>query len=101
MANEDQLLTIEEAWEQRVSIPFTRDYVKHTLFSKKKYSQGKKGLITHPHRGLLDQITHVDVRLNDASAYVKCRPILPGLVSRTCVIGGMVTCSSPDEDQQL
>jgi hypothetical protein len=41
MANEDQLLTIEEAWKQRVSIPFTRDYEKHTLFSKKKYSQGQ------------------------------------------------------------
>jgi hypothetical protein len=37
MANEDQLLTIEEAWKARVSIPFTRDYVKHTLFSEKKY----------------------------------------------------------------
>jgi hypothetical protein len=65
MANEDQLLTIEEAWKQRVSIPFTRDYEKHTLFSKKKYSQGQKGLITRPHRGLLGQITHVDVRLTD------------------------------------
>jgi hypothetical protein len=65
MANEDQLPTVEEAWEGRTSIPFTRDYVKHTLFSKKKYPQGRKGLITHPHRGLLGEITHVDVRLTD------------------------------------
>jgi hypothetical protein len=27
--------------------------------------QGKHAIITRPHRGLLDQITHVDVRLND------------------------------------
>jgi hypothetical protein len=47
------------------SIPFTRDYEKHTLFSKKTYKQGKKAIITQPHRGLLDQIRHVDVRLND------------------------------------
>jgi hypothetical protein len=65
MANEDQLITIEEAWAGRVSIPFTRDYVKHTLSSKKKYPQGQKGLITYPHRGLLGEITHVDVRLAD------------------------------------
>ena len=32
---------------------------------KKKYPQGKKATITHPHRGVLDQITHVDVRLSD------------------------------------
>jgi hypothetical protein len=61
----DKRPTIEEAWASGASIPFTRDYEKHTLFSKKKYPQGKKAIITHPHRGVLDQITHVDVRLND------------------------------------
>jgi hypothetical protein len=61
----DKRLTIEEAWDQGASIPFTRDYEKHTLFSKKTYPQGKKARITRPHRGALDQITHVDVRLND------------------------------------
>jgi hypothetical protein len=38
---------------------------KHTLFSKNTYAREKKAIITRPHRGLLDQITHVDVRLND------------------------------------
>jgi hypothetical protein len=61
----DKRLTIEEAWESGASIPFTRDYEKHTLFSKKTYKQGKKAIITRSHRGPLDQITHVDVRLND------------------------------------
>jgi hypothetical protein len=65
MTNEDQLPAIEEAWKGRVSIPYTRDYVKHTLFSKKKYPQGQKGLITRAHRSLLGEITHVDVRLTD------------------------------------
>jgi hypothetical protein len=61
----DKRITIEEASVAGASIPFTRDYVKHTLFSKKTYQQGKKALITQAHKGLLDQITHVDVRLND------------------------------------
>jgi hypothetical protein len=62
----DKRLTVEEAWEQGASIPVTRDYYeKHTLFSKKTYKQGKKAIITRPHRGFLDQITQVDVRLND------------------------------------
>jgi hypothetical protein len=33
----DKRLTIEEAWEAGASIPFTRDYEKHTLFSKKTH----------------------------------------------------------------
>ena len=61
----DRRFTIEEAWTQGASIPFTRDYEKHTLFSKKKYPQGKKAIITKPHRGVLGQFTHVDVRLNE------------------------------------
>jgi hypothetical protein len=65
MANEDQLPTIKEAWEQHLPLPFTRNYDKHTLFSKKTYKQGETGLITRPHRGLLGKITHVDVRLAD------------------------------------
>ena len=65
MANEDRLITIKDAWEQRVPLTFTRNYDKHTLFSKKTYKQGETGLITRPHRGLLGKITHVDIRLPD------------------------------------
>jgi len=65
MAKEDQPIPIEEVFKKGKSIPFTRDFEKHTLFSKKTYKQGKKAIITQPHRGLLDQITHVDVRSND------------------------------------
>ena len=71
---EDKRLTIEEAWTQGASIPFTRDFEKHTLFSKNTYKQGKKAIITRPHRGLLGKITHVDVRLNDGER-VRCVPI--------------------------
>ncbi len=39
--------------------------MKSTPYFLEKIPQGKKGLITHPHRGLLGQITHVDVRLAD------------------------------------
>ena len=45
------------------SVVFTRDYVKHTLFSKKPYGQGTTGIITKIHKGLLGQFTHLDVRL--------------------------------------
>jgi hypothetical protein len=74
MADKDDLITIEEAWKKKASIPFMRDYEKHTLFSKKKVPQGKKAIITHPHRSLLGQITHVDVRLADGER-VKVVPV--------------------------
>jgi len=44
---------------------FMRDYEHHTFFSHKTIPQGTKALITRPHRGLLGEITHVDVRLAD------------------------------------
>ena len=47
------------------NVVFTIPFIKHTLFSKKTYKQGTNAIITRPHRGLLDQITHVDVRLKD------------------------------------
>ena len=59
----DKRLTIEEAWEAGASIPFTRDYEKHTLFSKKPYGHGTQGIITDIHSGLLGRVTHLDVRL--------------------------------------
>ena len=65
VAKEDQGPTIQEAWEKGKSIPFTRDYEHHTFFSHKTIPQGKKAIITRPHRGLLGKITHADVRLND------------------------------------
>ena len=44
-------------------VVFTRDYVKHTLFSKKPYGHGTQGIITDIHSGLLGGVTHLDVRL--------------------------------------
>jgi len=43
---------------------FTRDYVRHGFFFKKRYSQGARGVILREHR-LLGQVTHVDMRLPD------------------------------------
>jgi hypothetical protein len=65
MANGDKRISIEEAWDGGKSIPFTRDYEYHTLFSQKTIPQGTKAIIAHPHRGFLGKITHVDVRLAD------------------------------------
>jgi hypothetical protein len=45
------------------SVVFTKDYVKHTCFSKKTYRQGTSGIITRIHKGPLCGITHLDVRL--------------------------------------
>lgn len=45
------------------SVVFTRDYVKHCLFSKKTYAQGTTGIITKIHKGPICGITHLDVRL--------------------------------------
>ena len=44
-------------------VVFTKDYVKHRLFSKKTYSQGTQGIITKIHTGPLGGVTHVNVRL--------------------------------------
>lgn len=65
MAKEDQGPTIQEAWEQGKSIPFTRDYEHHTFFSHKTIKQGEARANYASHRGLLGKITHADVRLND------------------------------------
>jgi hypothetical protein len=45
------------------SVVFTKDYVKHTLFSKKPYGQGTTGIITKIHPGPFGGVTHLDVRL--------------------------------------
>jgi hypothetical protein len=43
---------------------FTRDYEKHTLFSKKTYPQGRRGVVLREHT-LFGKVTHVDLRLPD------------------------------------
>jgi hypothetical protein len=45
------------------TVVFTRKFVKHTLLSKKTYTQGTTGIIIHPHKGPLGGVTHVDIRL--------------------------------------
>jgi hypothetical protein len=35
------------------------------LLSKKEYPQGASGIVTELHTGLLGDITHVDIRLED------------------------------------
>ena len=74
MADKDDLISIEEAWKKKVSIPFMRDFEKHTLFSKQKVPQGKNAIISRPHRSLLGKITPVDVRLADGER-VKVVPV--------------------------
>src|SRR5512133_2469617 len=44
-------------------VVFTRDYVKHTLFTKKPYGHGTQGIITNIHYGRLGGVSHLDVRL--------------------------------------
>jgi hypothetical protein len=44
-------------------IVFTKNYVKHGLFSKKTYPQGTEGIVTKIHRGPFGGVTHVDLRL--------------------------------------
>jgi hypothetical protein len=44
-------------------VVFTKNYVKHRLFSKKTYPQGTEGIITKIHTGPLGGVTHVNVRL--------------------------------------
>jgi hypothetical protein len=44
-------------------IVFTRDYAKHTLFTKKPYWHGTQGIITKIHYGPLGRTSHLDVRL--------------------------------------
>ena len=56
------------------TVVFTRKYVKHTFLSKKTYTQGTTGIITHPHKGPLGGVTHVDIRLPEGE-YVYEVPI--------------------------
>jgi hypothetical protein len=44
-------------------IVFTKDYVKHTLFTKKPHPHGTQGIITKIHYSPLGGTSHVDVRL--------------------------------------
>jgi hypothetical protein len=44
-------------------VVFTKNYVKHTLFSKKEYPPGTEGMIVNWHTGLLGGVTHVNIRL--------------------------------------
>jgi hypothetical protein len=55
-------------------IVFTKEYVKHTLFSKKTYVQGQSGLITRTYKGVLGNVTRVDVRFPDGE-FVREVPI--------------------------
>ena len=43
---------------------FSRDYERHTLFSKKTYPQGRRGVVLRVHKFLWRE-THVDLRLPD------------------------------------
>jgi hypothetical protein len=61
----DTVKPISVLYKENIPVVFTREYVKHTLLSKKTYTQGTTGLITRPHKGPLGGITHVDVRLPD------------------------------------
>ena len=56
-------------------VVFTRDYVKHRLFSTTTYGQGTSGLVTKVHKGLLCGITHVDVRLPDDGVFLREVPV--------------------------
>ena len=56
-------------------VVFTRDYVKHRLFSTKKYPQGTSGLVTKAHRGLLGCVTHYDVRLPESGTFLREVPV--------------------------
>ena len=66
----------EKVWvlKENGNIVFTKPYVKHTLLSKKKYGQGTSGIVTELHTGLLGDITHVDVRLEDGT-FVRDVPV--------------------------
>jgi hypothetical protein len=44
-------------------VVFTKDYVKHTLFSKKPYPHGTQGIITKIHYDPFGRTSHLDVRL--------------------------------------
>jgi hypothetical protein len=61
----DTVKPISVLYKENIPVVFTREYVKHTLLSKKVYTQGTTGLITRTHEGPLCGITHVDVRLPD------------------------------------
>jgi hypothetical protein len=56
------------------SVVFTKDYVKHTLLSKKKYTQGTSGVITRVHTGFFGKTTNLDVRLPEGE-FVREVPI--------------------------
>ena len=57
-------------------VVFTRDYVKHRLFSTTTYGQGTSGLVTKVHKNLLGEITHYDVRLPESGTFLlKCASI--------------------------
>jgi hypothetical protein len=52
-------------------VVFTRNYVKHRLFSTTTYGQGTSGLVTKVHKNLLGEITHVDVRLPESGVCLR------------------------------
>jgi hypothetical protein len=56
------------------TVVFTKDYVKHTIVSQKKFSQGTSGVITNIHEGFWGKITHLDVRL-PAGEFVRGVPV--------------------------
>jgi hypothetical protein len=56
-------------------VVFTRDYVKHRLFSTTTYGQGTSGLVTKVHKGLLGGTTHYDVRLPESGTFLREVPV--------------------------
>ena len=56
------------------NVVFTRPFIGHTWFSKKKYGQGTTGIVTRPHFGLFGEIRRVDVRLEDGT-FVRNVPV--------------------------
>jgi hypothetical protein len=56
------------------TVVFTKDYVKHTMLSKKTYGQGTSGVITNIHKGFFGGITHLDVRLPEGE-FVRGVPV--------------------------
>ena len=56
-------------------IVFTKDYVKHTLFTKKPYGHGTQGIITNIHHGPLGKSRTWTCVYRRANSCVKCRSI--------------------------
>jgi hypothetical protein len=56
------------------NVVFTRPFIGHTWFSKKKYRQGTTGIVTGVDSGLFGEPRRVDVRLEDGT-FVRNVPV--------------------------